>query len=415
MPNGWQKDYDKLKDYIDKNPGIEIEPNVVCISSDIRPEFYHLFNAVCASFIKDNFAVLLEKSYVLRKRWGELSRVVTDSLKLEAIDVDPGTSWFLSDPDDGLTRGLIDPLFDLLKGKNDLTAFEQTALRVLEGEFTQFSGEGYQCWAIMSLLKLLSTDKIYQIPVGDFDMDPSVHAEEMYGSRVERVPDAVEINRISFVHRAMYSYLVPKVIGHSTRLNRFVAFCRDFNFNEARWQARGLSPEQEWYGVSDIVREFGRSDLWPDLAIYTGTHWKELVVIADHFKMARPDIVVEFRVDKDWYEKEGLEKVKRHYDILKPKLGSFVVCLEPVPAAASKELEEKPAPQPVPLGTAEAIVEPALQPIAMGTAQEIPVKPALNIHLLSVGYDITKLEPVVEAIMKAHTQPEETTAGNTPA
>lgn len=399
MSSTWKKAYDELKDYISKNPTIEIAPNVVCISSDIRPEFYRLFNAVCVSFIKDNFPALLEEAYVLSKKWGEISRVVMDSLKLESIDVDASTGWFLLDPDDGLTRRLFDPLFDLLKGKKDLAAFEQTALRVSEDEFANFSSEGYQCWAIISMLKLLSTDKVYHVPRSDFDMDPSLQQEETQGTRDESVPDAVETNKFSFVHNIMYSFLVPKVIGHSTRLNLFTAFCRDFNFSELRWRARRLSPEQEWYRVSDIAREFGQGNLWPDLAVYTGAYWKELVVIADHFQMARPDIIVEFRVEKDWYEKDGLESVRRHYDVLKPKLGSFVVCREPVPEAAVRELESKPE----------------LQPEAKGIIPETPAQPALNLHLLSVGYDLAKLEPIIEAMFKAQTKPKEVTAENTPA
>lgn len=411
MSSNWQKAYDELKDYISKNPTIEIAPKIVCISSDVRPEFYRLFDKVRSGFLKDNYPALLEKCYVLSKQWDEASRAAVDSLKLESIDLEANTRWFLLDPLDGLIRVLFEPLFDLLKGKNDLAAFEQAAAGMVEDRQIAFSHEGYQSWATLSLLKLLSTDKVYHVPGSEVDKDPSSHVEMTVDGVQESVPDAVEINKISFAHSHMYSFLVPNMIGHSTSLNLFAAFFSDFDYNESRWQARMLTSEREWYGMSNITGEFGRGKLWPDLAIYTSEYWKELVVVADSSRMAQPDIIVEFREEEGWYEKEGLELVKRHYNVLKPKLGSFVVCLEPVPEAAIKELEQKPTLQPM---GGEATPETTGRPVVTGAAPEAAVQPAApNIHILGVGYDITKLEPIVEAIIKAQTKSKEATAENT--
>lgn len=388
MPSGWQKAYDELKGFISNNTSIEIEANVVCISSDVRPEFYRLFNTVCVRFIKETFPDLLKEGCVMSKKWGEISQKLMEGLKLESIDVDTTIEWFLLDPNDGLTRGLFDSLFDLLKGKKDLSSFEQTAVRVLKDEFALFLREGYQCWSIVALMDLLLMDKIYHLPISDFDMNPSLQPEELCGRRQENVPHAVEINKISFMHNIMYSFLVPKVIGHSARLNNHTAFCRDFNFSEVRWRAKDLSPKQEWLVISEIMQEFGQVDLWPDLAIYTGTHQNELVVAADYFKMARPDIILDFRVDKDWYEKEGLEPIRRHYNVLKPRLGSFVVCREPVPEAALEELVPNPE---------------IHRPKAIGVAIRPTYQPAPDIHLLTVGYDLLNLEPIVDTMLKGIT------------
>ncbi|MDO8716517.1 MAG: hypothetical protein Q7J73_06895 [Dehalococcoidales bacterium] len=417
MSRNWQKAYDELKDYINKNPGIEIGANIICIPSDVRPEFYRLFGRVSLGFIKDNLPGILEKGYVLSKRWNEVSQAAVDSLKLESIDMDADTRWFLLDPNDGLTRILFDPLFDVLKGKKDLTAFEQTAASTLQDGFSKYLREGYQSWTVMSLLKLLSTDKVYYVEPADIDADASSHVETAAVEGLEEsVPDATETNKISFKHSLKYSFLVPNIIGHSASLNLFAAFVPDFDYSESKWRARRVNADRKWYEISDIKREFGRGKLWPDLAIYIGEHWKDLVVAADYSRMAQPDIIVEFRIDKDWYEKEGLETVKRHNNILKPKLGSFVVCIEPVSEAALKELEEKPALQPVAAGTApEAMVGPVAQPVPMGAANEAVIEPPLNIHLLSVEYDVTKLEPIIEAIIKAQTKPEEAAIENTPS
>ena len=54
MPDSWRKAYGELKDYINRNPSIDIGSSVVVIPGDVRPEFYRLFTAVCVSFGKDN-------------------------------------------------------------------------------------------------------------------------------------------------------------------------------------------------------------------------------------------------------------------------------------------------------------------------------------------------------------------------
>lgn len=416
MSNNWQEAYDELKDYIKKNSGIEIGTGVICIPSDVRSEFYRLFDKVRLGFIKDNLPGLLENSYIMSKKWNEASHTAIDSLKLESIDLEPDPSWFLHDPNDGLMRILFDPLFDVLKGKKDLAAFEQTATNALEDGFNKYYREGYHSWAVMSLLKLLSTDKVYYVKPADIDADASSHVEAAAVEGLEEsVPDATETNKISFKHSLKFSFLGPNIIGHSASLNLFAAFVPDFAYSESKWRARGFNAQREWYEMSDIKREFGGGNLWPDLAVYTGEHKKELTVAADFSRTAQPDIIIEFKIDKDWYEKEGLETVKRHYNILKPKLGSFVVCMDIVPEAAIKELEQKPTLQPVAMGTVpEATVEGAPQPLAVAAGDEAVIKPPLNIHLLSVGYDITKLEPIIEAI-KAQTKPEKATVENTTA
>jgi len=422
MSDSWQKAYGELKDYIVKNPSIEISEHIIAISADVRPGFYQLFNTVNLNFIKDNFPTSLEQSYALSKNWGEVSQATKDSLKLEALDAETSARFFLLDPGDGLVRGLFDPLFDLLKGKTNLAGFEQTATQILEHRLAKFSHEGYQDWAILSLLKLLATDRIYQA-IGsklgnNLDIDDSSHPGELDGSQEENVPDSAEVHNISFEHSLMSSFLVPKIIGHSTRLKLFIAFGFDFDFTEAGWRARKLSPELEWYKIQDILLEFGRGNLWPDLAVYTNTRREEIVVIADYFHIARPDIIVEFREKKDWYEKGGLELVKRHYNVLKPKLGSFVVCRETVPRDVLKELEPKSAPQ-LAAGdsTPETTAQSAPQPAAGDSTPETTAQPTLNLHLLSVGYDIPKLEPIIESIIEsiiqAQTKPEEATAEDT--
>jgi hypothetical protein len=388
MPNNWQKVYDALKDYIAKNPSIEISSSVVAIPGDIRPEFYRLFDTIRVNFIKDNFPTELEKSYALSKHWAETSQYVINNMKLEAIEIQASVRWFLLDPINGLMRGLFDPLFDLFKGRTTLNLFEQTAAQIVKDDFTKFFREGYQRWAEVALIKLLAADKVYSVPAADYNTDASMmEGDPSGGLREEGVPEPVETHKIAFEISYMCSFLSPRIILHSTKLNRFISFRPEFY--EARWKARLLSEYQEWYSIRAIEKEFGQTQLWPELAVYLSDDLVDLMVVADYHKVARPDIIVDFKEDHEWFSKEGLELVKRHHDVLKPKLGSFVICREPAPEAAIKGLEPKPVIQAVSTSKT-ATPEP-----------EQVIEPKRNVSIISAGYDITKLEAVVEAMLNA--------------
>jgi hypothetical protein len=386
MPNNWHKAFDELKEYIAKCPDIEIGMNAICISADVRPEFYRLFNAVRAKLVEDNFPLFLEKGHLLSKNWVDISQSVMDELKLESIDVPDSIRWFLIDPSDGLVRTLYDPLFDVFKGKRDIVTFEQDAVKIVADEFPKLFREGYKFWAIMSIFNLLSIDKVYRVPIPEHN-DPTMAdmVDLKPGLHKETVPDPRATNKISFVYDNVCTFLVP-IILHSTRLDLNTAFRSDFR--EARWTSRLPSTQQEWYSISDIVKDYGQSKLWPDLVIYANTDYKELNLIADHFQIARPDIMVEFREEKDWYEKEGLEVIKHHYNALKPRLGSFIVCRESVSESTIKMFAQ----------------ELMGLPVAEGENIKTTAQPALNIQLLNVGYDKTKLEPIIEAIIKGQTK-----------
>jgi hypothetical protein len=115
-------------------------------------------------------------------------------------------------------------------------------------------------------------------------------------------------------------------------------------------------------------------------------------------KICVPELIIECMGKKEWAEKDGLEKVKLHHDILKPKLGTYIVSREPVPKEVvkdlvrgkfSEEIPREPSPeQKQPTRSepgAEALDEPEIQ--------------AKDIHFLSVGFDQTQLTPIVEALL----------------
>jgi hypothetical protein len=72
---------------------------------------------------------------------------------------------------------------------------------------------------------------------------------------------------------------------------------------------------------------------------------------------------LECRGQKGWLEKGELKKIKVVHDSLKPILGTYVLSKEPVPERAPKKQEA-------------------------------------GIHILPVDFDKSKLEPLIDALLK---------------
>lgn len=304
MSDTWKDTFARLQEYISAHPSIEIGTSAICIPGDVRPGFYGLFNAVCADFVKNNFQSLLEKGNDLSTHWTEASRLVIDRLKLETINVPADAKWFLLDPLDGLTRGLVDPLFDVLKGKQDIAAFERQARQYVQAAFDRLFREGYRLWATISLIRLLEADSAYRVPAVDY-YEPSIadFTDLKPGTNKELVPPAREATKITFEHVPLCTFLVPTVIVHAARINSFAAF--GTNFCEARWDARIKSAEHEWQPIAEIEGGFGHNELWPSLAVYLNKNVNELNLVADYYHLARPDIIVEFKENAGWYERRA--------------------------------------------------------------------------------------------------------------
>jgi hypothetical protein len=400
MSSNWKNNYADLLDYIAQHPRIEISKKSVVLLDDVRPGFYQLFDDVRTSFVKDKFPAELEQGAILGNNWRHARQDLIDRLKLDSLDIQGATNWFLLDPVDGLMRDLFEPLFNLLKKEIDLVAFEQEAIEIGRINFTNFVSDGYRRLATVSLINMLLPDELYSVPARDFYSDPVIQEGDLdNGLHEENLPDIVPTSRILFEQPLLCSFLTPRIIIHSARLGRYVAFRPDCC--EARWKARRLSPKQEWFSISEIEEKFGNSRFWPDMFIFSASDKADLTLVADYHQIARPDIIIEFREEGDWYQKEGLEVIRRHHDSFKPKLGSFVICREPVPEAAFKDLNTKPVIQPV--NTEESVPNPLISAeqssektatVELAQAAETTA----NIQLIYVGDNMAKLESVINAI-----------------
>ncbi len=386
MSEGWQAALKNLTDYISQHPNIEISGSSVAIPGDVRAGFYRLFDEVTREFVSGNLPSELKLGSVLSGKWAELSRSVIRDLKLDSIDMLLSTKWFLDDPLDGLTRSLFDPLFDVLKGEDDAEHFETVAIELLRRDFDRHYREGYRRWAIVALIKALAPDRLLLAPAQDSYTESNL--DHSGGGAVGlpngEVPEPVDTKTLSFISAPMNAFLAPKIIIRSTLLDAFVSLRPDFH--ETLWESRSYSGVHEWLDINDLIQTHGKHWLWPDMVVYTADRPRDLALVADFTRIARPDMNVEFRERADWFEKEGTGLILRHHRVLKPRLGSFVVCCEPVPAAARE-------------GFGAALASAETGPESPAGAEGTP-----GIRLLSVGYDTSELQPIVAELVSKQQQ-----------
>ena len=416
MSNTWQKAYSELKEYIAGNPKVEIGKDVIAIPGNVRPEFYRLFDTVREAFLKNKFQTLLDEAAPLSKNYAEVSQEVTKSLGLTEIKVSASLNWFLNSPVNGLIRSLFNPLFDLLKGKIDADTFEHEASINIENSFSKLFKSGYEKWVSLSLINLLAPDKALAVPLQDIWAVPD-EVSISRGISEEPVPEPEATKSLSLEHATEALFIVPDIIVHSAKLGRYVSIRSDLA--ETMWIAKRVSSNKEWYRFPELTGLYTQVAHWADLFIYIDDKPEELALVADYGRFCRPDIIVKCMEQADWYQRGSLERVKLNHDLLKPKLGSYVVSIHTVPEEAFKELMPEPVADELPAG-GPAPVEPeaggvsgemAAEQANTGAAPEgvsgVPVseqilqepkKQPLDIHILTVGYDKSQLAPIIEAL-----------------
>ncbi len=352
MANSWQKAYSELTDFIAEHSAVEIEASRVRLLDDVRPEFYRLFDDVRNTFTEEKFSALLNEATPLSTNYLKVEQEIVRLLGLEDVLMEADPLRFLHDPIDQLIRGLFDPLFDLLKGKIDAETFEATSSRNIRTSFGPLYRLGYEKWVALSLVRLLEADKSFQVTPPEFTLYDAEKAESLIAEWVW-APEGS--NHILFKYDPKPALMVPDLVVHSAKVNRYIALRSQIG--EAIGMSTVFSEKREWLPVSS-VRALG-SGL---TLIYVADNPEEISLVADVDKICRPDLVIECREQKDWYYKrEALEKVKLHHDSLKPRLGTYMVSRELVPEQELNSQEE-------------------------------------DIHILTVGFDQFKLEPIISAL-----------------
>ena len=352
MVNSWKNNYLKLAEFIGLHNEIEISSNKVVIPSGIKDEFYRYFDSVRETLITESFPHQLDIAEELSRNFKEIRGLVLESEAIDSIDISGDLNWFLENPTNGLTRYLFDPLMKLLAGTSNPDEFEAVSITKLNQAFCSLFSEGYNRYIELGLIYLFKPDAGYFVPAID-GLENGLLGEghELPGQHIDRVPWPQKSNRISFDQYPVMSFIVPNILLHSAGVGSFVAM--HFDFREAEWTASKISENMEWHKLCDIKRRYGLSKLrpdlfkkaWyefssvlPDLAIYTAPELNDLALVADYNHLLRPEVNVEIMAFEDWYKEGRLADVKKHHEAMKPKKGSYIVCLNETPLEVETEL-----------------------------------------------------------------------------
>ncbi|MFC1865523.1 hypothetical protein ACFLYB_02270 [Chloroflexota bacterium] len=381
MPANWEKAYSELKGFITDNPQIRIKVGIIAIPADIRPEFYRLFNVVRVAFLEENCQTLIKEASELSNNYIRVVNEAQKSSGISQIKLSSDLNWFLNDPVNGLIRSFYNSLFDLLKGEIDIQAFEREAIGYATSSFKLLLELGYQKWVALSLINMLAPDRALVVPIADIkDMCHEPEADEKHGLWEKKIPDLIETKSI-FFGRGLEenSYMIANLVFHSTRLKRYVSLGTDLE--DALWTAKHVSHKREWLHLRELGKLIETRKNWPDAVIYVDEDPDDIPLVADFGRFCRPDLILEYIDDIEWYQKGGLEKVKQDYEFFKPVLGSYVISRLPVSDEVLKDL------------AAESTGSEKAREQARSPETEHP-----NIHILTVNYDQSQLSPIMDAL-----------------
>lgn len=400
MSKSWQVAYDEIKGFIAQHPSIEISPGVMSIPTDVRPDFYRLFDTLRDNFVKDNIPDFLEKTRALCSSHEETRNRLSTDLGLAEIEVETSLNDFIRNPIGLMTGLLSEPAFDLFAGKSTPGTFEEISARKIESAFEAFFHQGYKSWLTLSLLQLMSPDSAFIVPLSNDVSAPYDYDSGNAGAQDKQMlPDAVPASRLSFNRTQYFVLLVPKVIVHSKRLNVFVSLLQEFRFvpTEARYRNQQI----EWYRLPDLIAKLGQGRIWPDLMLYLGRQPNDLLLVADMFNVARPDIIVNILHKRELGEPGKLAMFKSQNDIFAPRLGSFIVSPEALSDAEIETCNSQIQPQVQRIESAGGEV-----PVGETRLPENPLIPTVpgsplpcDIKILAVGYDAGNLEPIADTII----------------
>jgi hypothetical protein len=371
VSENWLKPYHELEEFISRNPEIEIKPDIVIIPEDARPGFYRLFNTVRAAFITGKFQSLLDEATSLSSSWVTLEPAVMASLGITEIRMPQMLGMMLHQPLDALYRPLFDLLFELLKNKIDTKQFEQQSELYLNSTLRHLLREGYKKWVLLSLLSLLAPDSVMAIPLEEMkDSLYDLQFTERTGCVIDELPPLKKATQLTLGREEQQlPFAIASALVQSRRLNSYVSIAVDLAY--ASRSTPGAGYGREWLKLRPLGQLSMAEREWPDMVAYIGEQPDDIALVADFSHFLRPDIIIECLNQP--IQIDHMEKIKRDFDFFKPKLGSFVVSRLAQSEGSTGE------------------------PISKNDSCLIP-DAIRNIHILNVGLDPTRLEPIISAL-----------------
>jgi hypothetical protein len=339
----WKQLYKLFGDFIAAHPEIVLTPSEISIPQAVRDEFYRRFDDVRRAVVSEHYSALLPGVEILSDNYVRMEREITGLLGLDGISVPMDLFTFLHNPKEGLIRLLYNRTFDLLQGKTTVETYETDSGNSLRTGAADLFRLGYELWAALAVIKLLDPDEAFLV-----DLDE------------EYKPCLTELKDISFGRQAHHPTMrIPEFVLHSRKIDTYVAV------------KMALAREIETFVVpfKPPVRprkKTGDTSFALDSRVMLLSFMPtpdNIPIIADIYEqtLTSPDWMIEYITETELKDPDSLNQVKRHLDALRPRLGTCLVLIN---------------------GSAETLKE------------EIPD----NIHAVSVGFDQSKLQSVIDAL-----------------
>jgi len=378
MHLNWRQAYSELRDFVNEHPEIKIRTSVIRIPGEYSSQFYSLHAKTRTLFIEEKAPDLLEKSQILSKNYREVEKEVTKLIGLQDIATAPSLHKFLYDPIDQLAKEIYNPLFSFLKGQINIEKYESVALNNIQASFKSLYRSGYEKWVILSLVKLLKADKVFKVIPEEVTEDDTIR----HGGKIEyKIPAPENSDSISFKRDDEVGFMVPDLLIHSTKADRYYSFTSEII--KALAVATNPSKKREWLpGDPAVVFESGI------ILVYSDENLKDLSLVTDSMRTCQADLIIECKEQKDWYESDGLSKIKLHYDKYKPRLGTYIVTIEKV----SEQVRTQ-------LALEKVLVETTSEKNLDHDNKQEFEQYSSQIHLLNADFDHTRLEPIIDILV----------------
>ncbi len=355
----WQQALSEIRDFVSQHPEITLEEKYTHIPKEVRPELFSRLRNVGKAFIEEKCMSSLNEAKLLSENYLKVKKELIASLGLKDISFTTSFDEFLDNPTDALVAYIKMSLFDLLKDAIGAKSFEELNVANIESYIKTMLEPGYEKWVVLSLVQLLNTDEVLGIsPVELPSREQFVHTSYRPDDTMCAFPQ--KTGSILFKNRDESSFITSDIVAYSAELHRYIA--TSSQIGHALSVAQNASNNREWLSYNDTLPHdiYLTNNIvsYPPLTlIYIADDPNEISLTADAEKICRPDMAIVCTVKNDWYQEERFKKLRLFCHSLNPRLGTYVLSKEPMPSETDS-----------------------------------------GVHILSVSYDKSKLEPIITAL-----------------
>jgi hypothetical protein len=219
-------------------------------------------------------------------------------------------------------RELLDPLFDLLRGKVDEKEFAMRSALHLRNSYAKLYDSIFQKWTILILLKLVEADRNFSVDVPSLEIGsrgPVVSLEP------KPVPFPQESKKLTFQKENVPAFCTPQIIVHSKKMDRYLSFGANLenimSISRGFWTATDYNSKRKWHDLHFFRGSLG---LQSAMIVYIHDKLEDTALIADSKRIAKPDAILEF-IGSDESPENGFERAAKYKDNLMPNSGVFII------------------------------------------------------------------------------------------